>query len=110
VLRGDRLQEITAIRDAIATALMTPNEGRDVLNYQRSPEPGMDDFYLPFNNLAPVGTPPIPMTTPGLGGPGGVPGQPAPPPPAPTETSKRLHVRQRFNSYDKEVDLAGDPV
>ena len=108
VLRGDRLQEIQSIRDAIATALMTPNEGRDVLNYQRSSTVGMDDFYLPFNNLAPVGTPPIPMATPGLGGPGGIPGQPAPPPPPAPAESKRLHIRSRERDYEREY--ASDPV
>lgn len=58
VLRGDRLQEIEALRAAIGSALMVPNEGRDILNLPRSDNPGMDKFYLPTNNLQPVGTPP----------------------------------------------------
>jgi HK97 family phage portal protein len=54
VLRGDRLKEIQALREAISSALMTPNEGRSVLNLAASDEPGMDEFYLPTNNLSPV--------------------------------------------------------
>jgi HK97 family phage portal protein len=54
VLRGDRLKEIRALREAIGMALMTPNEGRAVLNAPRSEAPGMDEFYMPVNNLAPV--------------------------------------------------------
>jgi hypothetical protein len=58
VLRGDRLKEVEALRAAIASALMTPNEGRSVLNQPKSDDPAMNEFYLPTNNLAPVGTPP----------------------------------------------------
>lgn len=58
VLRGDLLKEINALRAAIGSALLTPNEGRAVLNRPRSTAPAMDDFFLPFNNLAPIGTPP----------------------------------------------------
>lgn len=54
VLRGDRLQEITALRDAIGMALMTPNEGRGVLNMAASDIDGMDEFYIPGNNLKPI--------------------------------------------------------
>jgi HK97 family phage portal protein len=57
ILRGDRLKEVQAIRDAVATALMTPNEGRDVANLPRSDQDGMDDFYLPRNNLWPLAQP-----------------------------------------------------
>jgi HK97 family phage portal protein len=57
VLRGDRLKEIRALREAISSALMTPNEGRAVLNQPRSEQGGMDDFYLPQNNLQPVSGP-----------------------------------------------------
>jgi HK97 family phage portal protein len=58
VLRGDRLKEINALRLAIGSALMKPNEGRTILNLPRSDQVEMDEFYLPFNNLAPIGTPP----------------------------------------------------
>lgn len=58
VLRGDRLKEIQALREAISSALLTPNEGRGVLNQEKSKDPGMDTFYIPGNNLVPVGTPP----------------------------------------------------
>lgn len=54
VLRGDRLKEVQALREAIGTALMTPNEGRAVLNMPRSAEGAMDDFYMPTNNMQPV--------------------------------------------------------
>jgi len=94
VLRGDRLQEIAAIRDAIATALMTPNEGRDVLNLQRSPEPGMDIFYLPFNNLQPVGSPPVPHVPPGAP-------QQTPRPPTSPPGGGRLLVRSREADYER---------
>jgi HK97 family phage portal protein len=55
VLRGDRLQQITSLRAAIGMGMMTPNEGRDVLTMPRSLIEGMDAFYLPTNNLGPVG-------------------------------------------------------
>jgi len=57
LLRGDHLKEIEAIREAVATAVMTPNEGRSELNKPRSPQDGMDDFYLPRNNLWPLSVP-----------------------------------------------------
>jgi HK97 family phage portal protein len=60
VLRGDRLKEIDAIRDGIATALFSPNEGRGILNLKKSEDQAMDQFYLPFNNLQPVGQGPVP--------------------------------------------------
>jgi len=58
VLRGDRLKEIEAIREAVATAVLTPNEARATLNKPKSDQPGMDEFYLPVNNLSPVGSAP----------------------------------------------------
>ena len=54
ILRGDRLKEIQALREAIGSALLTPNEARAIDNRPRSDEPGMDEFYLPTNNLRPV--------------------------------------------------------
>jgi phage portal protein BeeE len=54
VLRGDRLKEIRALREAVGFALMTPNEGRTVLNLARSDDPAMDEFYAPLNNLQPI--------------------------------------------------------
>ena len=88
VLRGDRLQEIDALRDAIGSALMTPNEGRGVLNMPKSVATGMDQFYLPFNNLQPVGSPPMPVATLPTG----------PPQPA----GKRLHIRSKDRNYAME--------
>lgn len=54
VLRGDRLQEINAIRQAISMAMMTPNEGRSILSYPSSDVDGMNDFFIPGNNLQPI--------------------------------------------------------
>lgn len=56
VLRGDRLKEVESIRESVATGVLTPNEGRSILNKPRSDQDGMDDFYLPVNNLQPVGS------------------------------------------------------
>lgn len=71
VLRGDKLKEIQSLREAISSALMTPNEGRSKINMPRSDDEGMDQFYLQTNNLSPVGTPPRPdqvtVTEPGRG-------------------------------------------
>jgi hypothetical protein len=65
ILRGDRLKEIEALREAIATALLTPNEGRRVINMPQSDQPGMDDHYLPRNNLWPLS---VPYPAKGMGG------------------------------------------
>lgn len=54
VLRGDRLKEIQALREAIGMGLLSPNEGRRVLNYSTSPEPLADELWMPVNNLAPM--------------------------------------------------------
>jgi HK97 family phage portal protein len=103
VLRGDRLQEITAIREGISSALYTPNEGRSYLNMPSSPEEGMDDFYLPFNNLQPVGSPPVPSQPARVFIPPGSPTPDAPPPgppQGPPSESRRLAVRSRDGDYD----------
>ena len=113
VLRGDPLQEIEALRNAIGSALMSPNEGRTVLKLKRSDVPEMDEFYLPTNNLSPVGTPPAPkiLQVPSFGQP--PPGQPskqAPPdfpggPPDPTDTTKgrALHVKSRAGDFTELI-------
>jgi HK97 family phage portal protein len=74
ILRGDKLKEIEAIRDAIATAVMTPNEGRTILNLPREAAEGMDEFYLPRNNLIPVD---VPYKAKGMGEGGVEPGEEA---------------------------------
>lgn len=51
ILRGDRLKEIQAIREAIGTAVTTPNEGRRVLNLPPSTADGADALWIPANNL-----------------------------------------------------------
>jgi HK97 family phage portal protein len=60
VLRGDALKEINAIRAAIATGVMTPNEGRSIRNMPRSDEPNADRLWMPWNNLQPLGSEPQP--------------------------------------------------
>jgi len=60
VLRGDALKEINAIRAAIATGVMTPNEGRAIRNQPQSPEPDANRLWMPFNNLWPMGSAPPP--------------------------------------------------
>jgi HK97 family phage portal protein len=55
VLRGTYLTQITALRAAIGSGLLTPNEGRKKLGERVSSQEGMDDYYLPTNNLSPVG-------------------------------------------------------
>lgn len=86
VLRGDRLKEIQALREAIGMAMLTPNEARSKLNEQRSTAPGMDQFYLPTNNLQPVGTPP----------------RSAPSAPPAGSQGRTLHVESRDASYALE--------
>jgi HK97 family phage portal protein len=86
VLRGSRLDEITALRTAIGTALLSPNEGRTALNLSRVEEAGMDDLYLPFNNLQPVGSPPKPSAPPTA-------------PAAPTDDPVGLLVKSRDGDY-----------
>lgn len=58
VLRGNPLKEVQALREAIGSALLTPNEGRDILNRPRSDEPEADRLHIPANNLRPLGTEP----------------------------------------------------
>jgi HK97 family phage portal protein len=57
ILRGDRLKEIQAIREAISTAVLTPNEGRDLTGRPRSGAPEADLLYMPANNLKPIDNP-----------------------------------------------------
>jgi hypothetical protein len=42
--------------------MLTPNEGRGVIGLPKSDQPEMDEFYLPTNNLSPIGAPPKPST------------------------------------------------
>ena len=65
ILRGDRLKEVQALRESIATALLTPNEARSIDNRPRSDLDGMDEFYLPRNNLWPLS---VPYPAKGMGG------------------------------------------
>jgi hypothetical protein len=67
ILRGDRLKEVESLREAIATALLTPNEARAIDNRPKSDLPGMDEFYLPRNNLWPLS---VPYPAKGMGGDG----------------------------------------
>jgi HK97 family phage portal protein len=54
LLRGDKLKETEALREQIASAMLTPNEARSINNMPQSDVPAMDKFFLPFNNLWPV--------------------------------------------------------
>jgi len=58
VLRGDRLKEIQALREAISIGLLAPNEGRGVLNYKPSDADNADKLWMPWNNLQPIDSPP----------------------------------------------------
>lgn len=60
VLRGDFLKEVNALRLAIGSGLLKPNEGRAVLNRERVDEPDADRLWMPYNNLSPMGSPPPP--------------------------------------------------
>jgi HK97 family phage portal protein len=57
ILRGDFLREIEALRDAVSSAIYTPNEAREQVGKQRSSDPAMDKHYLPRNNLIPTDVP-----------------------------------------------------
>lgn len=57
VLRPDLVALVSAIRDQIKSALLTPNEGRSLMNMPRSDSPGMDSWYLERNNLWPLDQP-----------------------------------------------------
>lgn len=55
VLKSDTLKEIQAIETAIRTGVMTPNQGLAIRNQPPSTQDGMDLYYLPANNMQPVG-------------------------------------------------------
>lgn len=50
VLRGDRLKEVQTLQKAINSALMTPNEGRSVLNLPSSDSPEADKLWIAGKN------------------------------------------------------------
>lgn len=58
VLKGEPLAEVQAIREAIATGIMTPNEGRQARNLPPSTDPEADRLHMPTNNLTPMGAAP----------------------------------------------------
>jgi HK97 family phage portal protein len=108
VLRGDRLTQIDSIRDAIATAIMTPNEGRSILNMPQSDIPEMDEFFYPSNNLSPIADANKQMTMGPKLIPFGAPGQGLPAPdkgPDPTDEPDD----QGPPSNQPEEDPNGDP-
>lgn len=65
LLKGDRLKEVQAMREAISTGLLTPNEARAIDNRPQSDVPGMDSHYLNRANLWPVE---LPYPAKGMGG------------------------------------------
>jgi HK97 family phage portal protein len=65
VLRGDFLKEVNALRAAVGMGLMTPNEGRAVMNRPKSDEDRADQLWMPWNNVQPMGEgPPQPQNRP----------------------------------------------
>jgi HK97 family phage portal protein len=103
VLRGNRLGEIEAIRQAIGSALLSPNEGRNLLSRPSVEDPDMDEYYLPLNNLKAITGAEEPVPVPGQvppgqvegppGQPGSVPIPPTPPgPPPPPPPAQGLRV------------------
>lgn len=58
VLRGDRLSEIKAAREAVGMGLFTPNEGRGTLGRPKLKDPKADEAWMPVNNLSPMSAPP----------------------------------------------------
>lgn len=56
ILRGDRLKEVQAFKEAISSGQMTPNEARNRSNLPAATASGADDLYLPMNNLQPLGS------------------------------------------------------
>lgn len=57
ILRGDRLREVQSLREAISSGLLTPNEGREMLNRPRADRAEADELWMPQNNLRPMGAP-----------------------------------------------------
>jgi HK97 family phage portal protein len=55
VLRGDFLKEINALRAAISSGLLMPNEGRAVLNRPQVDDERANQLWMPWNNLQPMG-------------------------------------------------------
>ena len=66
VLKGDTLSEIQAVREAIGTGVMTPNEARRRLNLSRYDDDAADELYLPANNLQALGDTPDAADAPGM--------------------------------------------
>jgi HK97 family phage portal protein len=59
VLRGDFLKEVNAIRLAVGSGLLTPNEGRAIQNRPASNEPRANELWMPWNNLQPMSSEPV---------------------------------------------------
>lgn len=55
VLKSNTREEIAAIKDAVGTGVMTPNEGRAKMRLPRSANGAADELYIPANNLQPLG-------------------------------------------------------
>lgn len=52
LMRADSLATIRAISEGIKNSILTPNEGRALMN--RNPKPGGDELLYPANNLSPL--------------------------------------------------------
>jgi HK97 family phage portal protein len=52
MLRADPIESVALIAQAIASGLLSVNEGREILD--RNPVEGGDKYYIPTNNLSPI--------------------------------------------------------
>jgi len=106
VLRGDPLQEIEALRFAVGSALMTPNEGRSVIKLPHSDLPEMDEFYYPSNNWSAMGTTPTPkvvqVPTPPPDQEPDFPGEPEGP--DSPRRGRALHIKSRDRDFTEIID------
>lgn len=57
-LKGTPAELAQVIQTEIATGVLSPEEGRTLLNLSPSGQDGADQLYLPVNNLGPIGSTP----------------------------------------------------
>lgn len=64
MLRGDSAARASYYRELFGLGVLSPAEIRRLEDLPRVDKPGMDDHYIPVNNLSPVGTEPTQPATP----------------------------------------------